>query len=88
MVDIVRDNLMHKEGYTGYCGSVPARDENGKVIRSTICSWPRTKFDWKTKQFHCPQCSWVSKFNDDFIERYIAKWGFDENTKFKPKWGI
>ena len=65
---IVRENLMTKEGYTGYCGSklCAARTPTSPD------RWPRTK--WNGEQFVCPKCGWTSQFPEDFIKRYKAKW--------------
>lgn len=57
---IVRQNLMDNKNYRPYCG-----DEHPS------CYMPRT--EWTGKQFICPNCKWISKFPDEFIERYKAK---------------
>lgn len=67
-ISIVRENLMTKKGYTGYCGSelcLPRTQFSPE-------RWPRTKFNGT--QFVCPKCGWVSKFPIDFINRYKTKW--------------
>lgn len=51
---------MTEKGYTPYCGN-----ENCRTM-------PRTIF--KEDQFHCPSCQWKSKFPNDFIKEYKAKW--------------
>lgn len=63
---IVRENLMTREGYTGYCGNNISRHEAGG------CDNPRTL--WNGEQFACPKCGWVSQFPDDFIKRYKERW--------------
>jgi hypothetical protein len=63
---IVRQNLMTREGYTGYCGNNISRSEKGG------CDNPRTKFNGQ--QFECPHCKWVSQFPEDFITRYKQLW--------------
>jgi len=63
---IVRENLMTREGYSPYCGNQLPRGVEGG------CSNPRTVFNGK--QFTCPNCNWVSKFDDDFINKYKEKW--------------
>lgn len=56
---IVRNNLMTRNGYTPYCGA--------------MCStMPRTMFDGE--QFVCPCCGWRSEFPKEFINKYKAKW--------------
>lgn len=65
---IVRENLMTREGYTGYCGN--AWDEQKK----NNCDMPRTKWIPELNQFRCHKCGWVSQFPDDFIQRYKQKW--------------
>lgn len=57
----VRENLMTKPGYSPYCGNIDCRG-----------NWPRTYFNGS--QFVCPECGWVSKFPEDFIEEYKNKW--------------
>lgn len=64
-MNIVRDNLMRRKGYSPYCG----------LEAKCPDSWPRTVFDGE--QFVCPSCGWVSEFNDEFIEKYKKKWGLD-----------
>ncbi len=61
-VSIVRENLMNEPGYTPYCG-------NGH------CSAMMPRTVWTGKQFKCYSCHWQSKFPDDFIAEYKAKWG-------------
>lgn len=61
---IVRINLMTVPNYSPYCGSVECR-----VV-------PRTNY--KGGQFHCPCCSWVSKFPDDFMALYHGHWCPDQ----------
>ena len=63
---IVRENLMTIEGYTGYCGN----DISRSLPKG--CDNPRTIFNGS--QFVCPKCGWKSKFPEDFIQRYKAKW--------------
>ncbi|BCQ23139.1 hypothetical protein NK8_12640 [Caballeronia sp. NK8] len=59
-MSIVRNNLMTQRGYTPYCGSVD-------------CGiMPRTR--WNGSQFCCSHCGWTSRFPDDFIAEYKAKW--------------
>lgn len=65
---IVRENLMTKEGYTGYCGSNISSFEVGG------CNNPRTQWKPELNQFKCPKCGWTSQFPSEFIERYKAKW--------------
>lgn len=60
-MSIIRDNLMTQEGYTPYCGNIGRR-----------CSMPRTTFTGK--QFKCPECGWVSQFDEKFIAEYKLKW--------------
>jgi len=79
-MSIVRKNLMNEEGYTGYCGQAP-EIEGGKICPGR---WPRTVFVWKLKQFKCNACGWVSKYDEEFITEYIAKWKFTSETKFYP----
>lgn len=57
---IVRDNLMTRKGYSPYCGNNNCRE------------MPRTIFNGK--QFTCPYCNWISKFDTKFIEEYKIKW--------------
>lgn len=59
-MSIVRENLMTVEGYSPYCC-------DDKCTQNM----PRTK--WNGEQFEC-KCGWVSKFPDDFIAQYRAKW--------------
>jgi len=59
-MSIVRENLMTRPGYSPYCGA-----ENCRL------HWPRTHFI--DGQFKCG-CGWHSKFPDDFIVAYRAKW--------------
>lgn len=59
---IVRENLMTREGYSPYCGSLACDHRN-----------PRTVYSKEIHQFRCI-CGWVSEFPKDFIERYNAKW--------------
>jgi hypothetical protein len=63
---LVRQNLMDREGYSPYCG------DNKCCYR-----WPRTRF--KDGQFVC-DCGWRSRFPEDFISRYKAKWGKEPTT--------
>jgi hypothetical protein len=65
---IVRENLMTREGYTGYCGDELCKPRTPK----SPDRWPRTVFNGK--QFTCPKCGWVSQFPEEFINRYKAKW--------------
>jgi len=60
---IVRDNLMKRPNYTGYCGAM----EN--CSKGMI----RTKWDPEKGQFVC-SCGWVSQYPKEFIERYRKKW--------------
>jgi anaerobic ribonucleoside-triphosphate reductase len=65
---IVRENLMTREGYSGYCG-------DDKCLPRTSYSverWPRTEFNGE--QFRCPKCEWLSNFPESFITRYKEKW--------------
>ena len=57
-LSVVRRNLLTVKGYSPYCGALPCFNT------------PRTKWDAKLKQFKCPTCGWVSKFDDDFIKKY------------------
>jgi hypothetical protein len=61
---IVRNNLMNREGYAPYCGSMEST--------GNTCPTPRTKFNGS--QFCCPSCGWASKFEKEFIDKYKAKW--------------
>ncbi len=64
---IVRENLMKDKDYTPYCGNpTPKREKGG-------CSCPRTHFNKDIKQFSCSECGWVSRFDKEFIHRYINK---------------
>lgn len=67
---IVRENLMNREGYSGYCG-----DEQCKPHGRYKTRWPRTIWNSKLEQWVCPQCGWVSQYPKDFIARYKKKWG-------------
>lgn len=58
----MRQKLMDEKDYMPYCGN------------SACTEMPRTYWSRVTKQFICPCCGWVSKFPEDFIERYIKKW--------------
>jgi len=60
---IVRENLMHRDGYSPYCGNMD----------DCIAGAPRTQWDENKSQFVC-RCGWVSEFPDDFIIRYKKKW--------------
>lgn len=60
---IVRQNLMTKEGYHGYCGA----------MEKCTKGMPRTKWDAQIGQFVCG-CGWVSAYPDDFIKRYRERW--------------
>lgn len=55
-MNIVRDNLLNRPGYTPYCGA-----------RSCYFHWPRTSFNGE--QFQC-KCGWKSGFEAEFIEQY------------------
>ncbi len=67
-INIVRDNLMKTDNYTGYCGNnIAAREKGG-------CNNPRTKWDASIGQFKCPRCGWVTGFPIEFIYRYVKKW--------------
>lgn len=59
-MSIIRDNLMNQEGYVPYCGG-------GDCVYM-----PRTYFNGE--QFECAECGWVSKFDEEFIKEYKAKW--------------
>lgn len=59
-MSIVRENLMTVEGYSPYCGN-----------ERCALNMPRTS--WNGAQFEC-KCGWVSKFPDDFVAKYKAKW--------------
>jgi hypothetical protein len=65
---IVRENLMNKPDYTGYCGNNIARH------KPDGCSNPRTRYIKGLGQFQCPECGWISQYPDDFIKRYKEKW--------------
>lgn len=65
---IVRENLMTRPGYTGYCGAERCQYR-----------WPRTTYQPKLEQFTC-SCGWVSQFPEDFIERYKTKWNLNKTT--------
>ena len=64
MINIVRDNLLTREGYAPYCGDGNCRFH-----------MPRTAFDGE--QFRCI-CGWRSGFPADFIAEYKAKWNLPE----------
>lgn len=64
---IVRENLMTREGYTPYCGSMNPRPPIGSG-----CDNPRTKFNGL--QFACPKCGFVTEFPEHFIQKYKKKW--------------
>jgi hypothetical protein len=72
-ISIVRENLMTQPGYTPYCGNI---NYNPKYYgKSKLnCHNPRTKWDPIKNQMVCPNCGWVSKFPEDFIQRYKLKW--------------
>jgi hypothetical protein len=59
---IVRNNLMNEPNYSPYCGS-----------DKCLTTFNRAKWCVKLNQFKC-NCGWVSKFPNDFIERYKLKW--------------
>lgn len=56
-INIVRENLLSRPGYSPYCGKDKCRYR-----------WPRT--DWDGRQFTC-KCGWRSEFPREFIERYL-----------------
>lgn len=58
-MSVVRDNLMSQERYSPYC--------------SACDDMPRTFFNGS--QFECPDCKWVSDFDDKFISEFKSKWG-------------
>lgn len=60
---VVRNNLMTDLNYTPYCGGHKCN------YRS-----PRSVWNSYKKQFTC-KCGWVSQFPDEFIDRYVKKWG-------------
>jgi len=62
-ISIVRNNLMTREGYTGYCGA----------YMDCSTGMPRTTWNPKLGQFTCT-CGWVSAYPSDFITRYRKKW--------------
>ncbi len=66
---VVRNNLMTKEHYTGYCGSELCEERSP----ASPDRWPRTI--WNGSQFYCPKCGWISQYPDDFIARYKKRWG-------------
>lgn len=66
---IVRENLMTREGYTGYCGN------SWEEQKKKGCDMPRTKWVPELNQFRCPKCGWVSQYPSDFIARYKERWG-------------
>lgn len=61
---IVRQNLMDDKNYRPYCGSNIIND----------CYNPRTELR-PDGQFICPNCKWISKFDNDFVKRYKQKHG-------------
>ena len=63
---IVRENLMNQKGYTPYCGNPKARQDVGG------CANPRMIFNGE--KFVCPKCGWVSKLDEEFINRYKVRW--------------
>lgn len=65
---IVRENLMTRQGYSGYCGSALCLPRT----QSSPERWPRTVFNGE--QFDCPKCKWTSEYPKDFIKRYKTKW--------------
>lgn len=67
---IVRENLMTVKDYRPYCGN---SSKDG-------CYNPRTQLR-PDGQFICPNCKWISKFPDDFIKRYKAKWNLSPVNK-------
>ena len=69
-MSIVRDNLMTREGYTGYCGDDLCKEVTHGGIGSR--RWPRTVFNGE--QFRCPNCGWTSGFPEEFIKQYKDKW--------------
>lgn len=64
---IVRNNLMTKQGYAPYCGSITPRPPIGNG-----CDNPRTVFNGE--QFVCPKCGYTTKFPLEFIGEYKIKW--------------
>ena len=68
-MSIIRDNLMTQPNYTPYCGNDKSILDNPSPIG---CDNPRTFFNGK--QFQCPQCTWVSSFDEEFITKYKTKW--------------
>ncbi len=60
---VVRENLMNIEGYSGYCGE----------MEKCTKGMPRTKWNKEKNQFTC-DCGWISKYPDDFIQRYKKRW--------------
>lgn len=66
---VVRQNLINEKEYTPYCGNnLPRYAVSG-------CRNPRTVWNPLLNQFICHECGWISKFPDDFIEKYKSKWG-------------
>jgi len=63
-MSIVRENLMNRKGYAPYCGSL-----------SCIHHWPRARY--VSGQFQCA-CGWRSDFEQDFIQKYEAKWATND----------
>lgn len=59
---VVRQNLMDNINYRPYCGS----------LYKDNCYQPRTELR-TDGQFICPNCKWISKYDDDFILRYKQK---------------
>lgn len=70
-MSIVRDNMLSRKGYSGYCGA-------------DKCSlhWPRTYFDPKVRQLRCP-CGFQTDFEPEFIDKYVEFQGEDLPVKFK-----
>lgn len=59
-MNIVRENLMTRKGYTPYCGNKNCRFH-----------MPRTSFIGG--QFQCA-CGWRSSYEPEFIKAYLDKW--------------
>lgn len=60
-LSIVRQNLIDDKNYRPYCGSMHYG-----------CYQPRTELR-TDGQFICPNCKWISSFEDDFVKRYKEK---------------
>jgi hypothetical protein len=69
-MNLIRDNLMTRPGYSPYCGS-----------ERCSAGMPRTTFNGS--QFRC-RCGWISGFDAEFIEKYKHQWDSTQSQQERP----